>query len=195
METTKDSTATAVEAGRLVLRPLAEGDVAAVIQLERASFEPGWAETAFERELKHNGMARYIVLATTGKPERIIGFAGAWLMVDEAHVVSMAVRSELRGRGYGRLLLHGLIELAREAGMDVATLECRVSNTVARNLYGTYGFYEVGLRKRYYADNKEDAVIMTTEELNSAAYVARLARLEEELAERLPGAPPRVRGE
>ncbi|MGH2632849.1 MAG: ribosomal protein S18-alanine N-acetyltransferase, partial [Tepidiformaceae bacterium] len=76
--------------------------------------------------------------------------------------------------------------------MTVATLECRVSNAAARALYGDYGFYEVGLRKRYYADNGEDAVIMTTEALSSEAYSSRLARLEEKLQRILPGVVPEV---
>jgi ribosomal-protein-alanine N-acetyltransferase len=110
-----------------------------------------------------------------------------WLMVDEAHVVTVAVLPSERRRGYGRALVHGLVGLAIEHGMHAATLEVRVSNAAARALYGAYGFYEVGLRKRYYSDNHEDAVIMTTEELQGPAYRTRLERLENELARRLPG--------
>ena len=139
-------------------------------------------------------MARYIVVeaGTGGAQPNVLGFAGLWLMLDEAHVVTVAVLPEHRGHGYGRLLVHGLVEMARAYEMNVATLECRVSNAAARALYGRYGFYEVGLRKKYYSDNQEDAVIMTTEDLSSAAYFQRLTRLETELAVLLPGASARV---
>ena len=159
-------------------------DIPGVIAVERVSFEANWPATAFERELGQNRMARYIVLEAGGA---IVGFAGLWLMVDEAHIVTVGVPPELRRRGYGRALVHGLVTLATSARMESATLECRVSNTAARALYRLYGFYEVGERRKYYADNGEDAVIMTTEALASDAYLARLARLEDELNQRLPG--------
>ena len=165
-----------------------------MVAIERAAFDAGWPSTAFERELSENQMARYIVLegAGEGAAAGLLGFAGLWLMFDEAHVVTVAVLPEHRGHGHGRLLVHGLVEMARSYEMSVATLECRVSNAAARALYGRYGFYEVGLRKKYYSDNHEDAVIMMTEELSSPAYVARLARLKAELAVLLPGASARV---
>lgn len=174
----------------LRVRAMRPGDTPEVLEIERLAFSPGWSATAFERELSHNGMARYLVLESAAG--EIHGFAGLWLMVDEAHVVTVAVLPELRRRGYGRLLVHALVELARDCGMTSATLEVRESNGAARRLYAVYGFYEVGLRKRYYADNGEDAVIMTTEELTSTAYVARLAALEQVLADRFPGVEPRL---
>lgn len=172
------------------VRMMREDDVPAVMAIERASFEAGWPATAFERELSRNTMARYIVAEegeTNGAAPGPVGFAGLWLMLDEAHVVTVAVLPHLRGRGIGRLLVHGLIELARASAMSVATLECRESNTVARRLYSRYGFYEVGVRKRYYSDNQEDAVIMTTEELASPAYERRLVQLESTLKGLMPG--------
>lgn len=171
------------------LRPMRAADVEALLAVERAAYEEGWPATAFERELTRNTMARYVVVEDgAGK---IRGFAGLWLMVDEAHVVTVAVLPRERRAGLGRLLVHGLIEVAIDHGMTVATLEVRESNEAARRLYREYGFYEVGRRKRYYADNHEDAVIMTTEELASPAYQRRLERLAEELARRFPGVDPR----
>lgn len=165
-------------------------DIPAVMEIERRAFAPGWAATTFEHELARNGMARYLVLESSrGK---LAGFGGLWLMVGEAHIVTVAVLPELRRRGYGRLLVHALVELARDSGMTSATLEVRESNLAARSLYAEYGFYEVGLRKRYYADNGEDAVIMTTEDFETPAYKRRLARLAATLAERFPGVSPRV---
>lgn len=160
------------------------GDVAEVMAVERAAYSAGWPTTAFERELTQNPMARYVVLRTAG---HIGGFAGLWLMVDEAHVVTVAVLPEARRRQFGAALVHALVNLAIEHGMAMATLEVRESNEAARALYRRYGFYEVGLRKRYYADNHEDAVIMTTEDIQGEPYRRRLARLAEQLGERYPG--------
>jgi ribosomal-protein-alanine N-acetyltransferase len=158
-------------------------DMAEVMAVERAAYAQGWPATAFERELTQNPMARYLVLRGE---ERIAGFAGLWLMVDEAHVVTVAVLPDERRKSYGAALVHGLLNVAIEHGMALATLEVRESNEAARALYRKYGFYEVGLRKRYYADNHEDAVIMTTEDIQSAAYRKRLGRLAVELSRRYP---------
>ena len=106
--------------------------------------------------------------------EPIIGFLGTWYMVDEAHVVTVGVRRDHRGRGIGELLLIGAIEQALARGSRVATLEVRVSNRVARNLYEKYGFTERGIRKGYYSDDREDAAIMTTDPISTSAYARRL---------------------
>lgn len=169
----------------LILRPMEQQDVAAVLAVEQSAFDTGWPATAFQSELTQNRMARYIVLEDNGE---VIGFGGLWLMFDEAHVVTVAVRPERRRHGLGRLIVHGLLLVAQAHEMDVATLECRASNSAARALYARYGFYEVGLRPKYYADNGEDAVIMTTESISSAAYQQRLTGLAEELDLLLPGA-------
>lgn len=160
--------------------------LAAVRAVESESFEEGWPPTAFEREITTNSVARYLVLSTEEGGE-IVGFGGLWLMVDEAHIVTVAVRPVLRRHGYGSLLVYGLVRSAMAEGMTAATLECRVSNEAARRLYSAWGFYEVGLRPRYYSDNGEDAVILTTEELASPAYRDRLRGLEAGLEQRWPG--------
>jgi [ribosomal protein S18]-alanine N-acetyltransferase len=161
-------------------------DMADVMAVERAAYSAGWPSTAFERELTQNAMARYVVLReSAGGP--VAGFGGIWLMVDEAHVVTVAVLPEARGKGFGRALVHGLLNVAIEHNMALATLEVRTSNEAARALYRSYGFYEVGVRKRYYSDNHEDAVIMTTEDIQGPAYRERLERLGLALAERYKG--------
>jgi ribosomal-protein-alanine N-acetyltransferase len=91
----------------------------------------------------------------------IAGFLGLWLMVDEAHIVTVAVREDHRRRGIGALLVARAIELAREAEAESVTLEVRVSNTGAQALYERFGFRRAGIRKRYYTDNGEDAIIMS----------------------------------
>lgn len=115
----------------------------------------------------------------------IIGAAGFWLMVDESHITTIAVRSSHRGRGLGELLLVHAIELSAELKAQVVTLEVRVSNSIAQKLYQKYGFARVGVRKGYYTDNGEDAFIMTTEKVTSADFQKRLQSLKKELSKKL----------
>ena len=161
-------------------------DMADVMAVERAAYSPGWPATAFERELTQNAMARYVVLRH-GAGGPVAGFGGIWLMVDEAHVVPVAVLPEARRQGYGRALVHALLNVAIDHEMALATLEVRTSNEAARALYRAYGFYEVGVRKRYYSDNHEDAVIMTTEDIQGEAYRRRLDELGAALQARYSG--------
>ena len=100
----------------------------------------------------------------------IVGYVGIWFMSDEAHIISIAVRDAFRRRGVGELLLQGSLELAMIRKSRVMSLEVRVSNTGARALYEKYGFNKTGVRKGYYSDNNEDAVIMTTEAIASLEY-------------------------
>jgi len=98
------------------------------------------------------------------------GFVGLWFMAGEAHITSIAVEEASRGRGIGELLVIASIELAMSRESKVVTLEVRLSNNVAQSLYQKYGFQRVGLRKAYYTDNREDAVIMTTQALDTQPY-------------------------
>jgi ribosomal-protein-alanine N-acetyltransferase len=120
----------------------------------------------------------------------IVGFAGLWLMVDEAHVTTIATHPDYRGHGIGELLLSSLIDVAFEIGARVVTLEVRVSNSVAQNLYRKYGFREAGIRKRYYSDNHEDALIMWTPEIRTPDYRDQFMRLKAVLATRLETEAP-----
>jgi ribosomal-protein-alanine N-acetyltransferase len=115
----------------------------------------------------------------------IIGFAGLWLMVDEAHVTTIALHPRYRGRGLGELMLSSLVEIAYNISARTVTLEVRVTNHVAQNLYRKYGFQEAGVRRRYYSDNNEDALIMWTEPIHSTPFIERYEGLRASLAERL----------
>ena len=109
----------------------------------------------------------------------IVGFAGFWVMADEAHIINLAVRETHRHRGIGELLLITTIDLASQLNARIITLEVRASNTAAVNLYGKYGFIQVGLRRAYYVDNKEDAILMSTENITSASFQAHLQQLKQ----------------
>jgi len=109
----------------------------------------------------------------------ITGFAGFWIMAGEAHITNIAVRKLHRRQGIGELLLISMINLATELNARIITLEVRTSNTTAQSLYYKYGFNQAGLRHNYYIDNKEDAVIMSTENITAVPFQAQLQRLKQ----------------
>ena len=111
--------------------------------------------------------------------EYITGFVGLWIMVDEAHIINIAVRELHRSKGIGELLLIASIDLASRLKASVVTLEVRASNTVAQNLYLKYGFQKMGVRRGYYTDNREDAFIMTTDIITSDLFKSRFRELKE----------------
>ena len=149
---------------RLRLQPMSADDIPAVHAIESASFPTPWPPYAFRQELETNRMAHYLVVRAG---ERVIAYSGIWLMVDEAHVTTFAVLPAYRRRGVGGLLLSGLMALSADIGATVLTLEVRLSNVAARQLYQRFGFRPVGVRPRYFSDNGEDALIMTTERLDT----------------------------
>jgi ribosomal-protein-alanine N-acetyltransferase len=116
--------------------------------------------------------------------DNILGYAGMWILADEAHVMSIASRQENRRKGIGEGLLIALIELAQQHKARIVTLEVRVSNITAQNLYLKYGFQKTGLRKAYYLDNREDAIIMSTEYIGSPVFRENIRRLKEDHAQR-----------
>jgi ribosomal-protein-alanine N-acetyltransferase len=147
---------------RVIVGPMRPTDVPAVHEIERLSFSTPWPAYAFEQELKGNRLAHYVV-ARAG--ERTVGFAGMWLMVDEAHITTFGVHPDWRRQRIGSQLLLNLVELAGSIGARRMTLEVRPSNEAAQALYRTFGFEIVGRRARYYTDDDEDALVMTTPEL------------------------------
>ncbi|HLZ29799.1 MAG TPA: ribosomal protein S18-alanine N-acetyltransferase [Chloroflexota bacterium] len=122
----------------------------------------------------------------------IVGYAGIWVMTDEAHVTTIATHPAVRGQGVGELLLLALIHRGIEVGARWTTLEVRASNTVAQSLYRKYTFKEMGVRRRYYSDNGEDALVMWTDALDSESFLAAMAHHERRLAERLGSAEVRL---
>jgi len=122
----------------------------------------------------------------------IVGYAGIWVMTDEAHVTTIASHPEMRNRGVGELLLVAMIHRSTEVGARWMTLEVRASNSVAQNLYRKYTFKEMGVRRRYYSDNGEDALVMWTDALDSDWFREVLERNERKLAERIGSAEVRL---
>jgi ribosomal-protein-alanine N-acetyltransferase len=166
---------------RIRVEPMTVDDLRAVHAIERASFFVPWPDDAYRNEILTNRLATYVV-ARAG--DEIVGFGGLWVMVDEAHITTFAVDPRWRRRGIGEWMLLGLLDRAEERRAREATLEVRLSNMPARRLYEKYGFRPVGIRPRYYSDNGEDALIMTTDALDAPGMRERLARLRAALEAR-----------
>lgn len=118
-------------------------------------------------------------------PECIAGFAGVWRMLDEAHLTTIAVRNSRRRQGIGELLLISVIDMAVDFQATVVTLEVRMSNSSAQSLYRKYGFNDAGLRKGYYSEDGEDALIMTTDDIHSEKFRAIFDPLKKEHVRRM----------
>jgi [ribosomal protein S18]-alanine N-acetyltransferase len=189
-------------------------DIPQVMDIERESFPSMWPQTAYSRELRNRLARYFVLVeegeeprASESKPapsvlrrimrrllrakqelpptrRLIIGLVGVWLMVDQAHVVTIAVREAFRQHGAGGLLLLAAMEVAFAEEMESVTLEYRRDNEPARVLYEKFGFLNVGMRPRYYTDTNEDAVIMTTPPLKSKSYREKYERLKRQETER-----------
>jgi len=141
-------------------------DVNDVVEIEKQSFPIPWSTAAFVDELTRNERAVYIVIRD--ESGTMVGYGGMWLVCDEAHVTNIAVRSDRRRQGAGTAVMIGLMGLARSKGANRMTLEVRVSNRPAQELYGRLGFRPAGVRPRYYMDNREDALIMWLDGISGA---------------------------
>jgi ribosomal-protein-alanine N-acetyltransferase len=150
--------------------PMTMGDIEAVHEIERLCFITPWPTFAFEQELRGNRLARYVVArAATAHGDEVVGFAGLWLMVDEGHITTFAVHPDWRRQGVGARMLLRLVDIAAELHAARMTLEVRVSNDAAQELYRRFGFSIAGTRVRYYTDDGEDAFVMTTPALSEPA--------------------------
>lgn len=139
------------------LRKATLADLDGIMAVELQSFSLPWSKEAFYNEFVKNHFAVYFVIVDN---EKIIGYCGVWLVVDEAHITNIAILPEYRGQKLGELLLRSIMDFSIEAGAKSMTLEVRVSNIVAQSLYKKLGFFEGGIRKNYYTDNHEDALVM-----------------------------------
>lgn len=197
------------------------GDVPEVVAVDRRCFSTAWPASAYRREVTHPEKNLYIVLRRVGEgpltmpdpkgggflsnilpflkedeprsEDPIVGYAGLWIVHDEAHITTIGVLPELRGRGLGELLLVTLIQHALEKGAHWMTLEARVSNTVAHALYRKYTFKDAGYRRRYYSDDGEDALVMWSDQINTPAFRATFERLRGDLRRKLDGSVLEVR--
>jgi len=139
------------------IRRMQPKDLIAVSVIEKISFSIPWTKNAFLIEISDNRCARYFVAHID---DVVIGYGGMWVMIDEAHITNIAVHPSYRKMGVGYSILSALTDEALKNGAELMTLEVRVSNSEAINLYSRIGFEAQGIRRRYYSDNDEDALIM-----------------------------------
>ena len=145
-----------------IIRRMTLADLDSVVAIEEATFAHPWTRADYEGELTRNKAARYLVAEENGA---VVGFAGAWIIIDESHVTNIAVAEAARRRGIGLAMTRALLQYLSNLGAAYATLEVRESNLAARAMYEKLGFFKVGRRKRYYEDNGEDALIMVCDAL------------------------------
>ncbi|HEY5730268.1 MAG TPA: ribosomal protein S18-alanine N-acetyltransferase [Anaerolineales bacterium] len=142
----------------MIIRRMTLEDIPAVVELDKLSFSLPWPERSFRFELTDNTASRCWVVELEAK---IVGVIVAWMLVDEAHIATLAVHPDHRRQGIaGNLLMYALRYMSRE-GAVTSLLEVRESNAAAREMYLKFGYEEVGRRKRYYKDTHEDAILMT----------------------------------
>jgi [ribosomal protein S18]-alanine N-acetyltransferase len=158
----------------LVIRTMEPGDLDAVLVIEQASAPHPWTAGIFADELAQAETRRYVVAV---EDDRVVGFCGLLLSLDEGHITNVAVDPSLRRRGYAHEMMLVTVRTAIAKSLRALTLEVRVSNIAAIALYQRFGFAPGGVRPRYYPDNGEDALIMWAHDIDTAAYGTRLAEL------------------
>lgn len=140
---------------------LAEHHITEVVAIEKVSNGSPWSDRGFRNEIDHSH-GLFLVALEDGE---VVGYGGVWLVIDEAHIVNVAVREDRRRQGIARQLVQRLLEASKEAGMKTASLEVRAGNEGAIRLYENLQFVTTNRRKRYYPDNREDALVMWLFEL------------------------------
>lgn len=141
----------------LTIRMADAQDADIIAQLEQICFTVPWTRESILRELEENSMALYFVAEVDGTP---VGYGGMWIIVDEGHIINIAVLPQYRGRHIASLIMAVLIAFGETRGVTRFTLEVRSSNEPAKAVYRKFRFREEGLRRGYYQDNGEDAIIM-----------------------------------
>ncbi len=142
---------------KLIIRRAKGEDAEQIAEVEKACFSTPWSYESLNHDIKENRRAIYIAAEIDGK---ICGYAGLWKILDEGHITNVAVFPEYRRRGIARAMLEALIDEAAKQGVERFTLEVRAGNDAAKKLYAGMSFLEAGVRRGYYEDNGEDALIM-----------------------------------
>jgi ribosomal-protein-alanine N-acetyltransferase len=159
---------------RMTIVPMTTSDISSVTRIERGSFSTVWPSDAFYNELSTNKLAHYFV-GRIG--DEVVAYGGIWVILEDSHITTLAVDPNHRGKRLGEVMLLHLIDEAIERGAAWMTLEVRESNTVAQQLYRKYGFTTVTMRRGYYSDDNESALVMWAGNLKSELYRNRVAVL------------------
>ncbi|NLN78311.1 MAG: ribosomal protein S18-alanine N-acetyltransferase [Armatimonadetes bacterium] len=161
------------------IRRMQPEDVPEVMVIERQCFTAPWRESSYLTELS-NRSAYYIVACIDSV---IVGYGGQWMIMDEAHITTLGVDPQRRGEKIGEQLLIALLEEAARHKVRRASLEVRESNLVAQNLYRKYGFEAAAVRRGYYTDNHEDALVMWVENVSGDEYRDKLDQLKHNISQ------------
>jgi [ribosomal protein S18]-alanine N-acetyltransferase len=153
---------------KLAIRKMTLDDIPAVVDLDQKSFSLPWPERSFRFELTDNPASRCWVAELDGK---VVGMIVVWLIVEEAHVATIATHPDFRRKGIAKRLLSHALQRLMEQGALSSFLEVRASNVVAQALYRKMGYEETGRRRRYYKDNDEDAILMSLDSLKTADLI------------------------
>lgn len=143
---------------RIEITPMKLEDLNEVLEIEALAFTTPWSRSSFLYELLENERALYLV--AKNEFERVVGYVGMWIVFDEGHITNLATHPDFRRRGVAHKLMNELIRVSKEKGVRYLTLEVRRSNSSAQELYQKMGFVHMGVRRKYYLDNNEDALIM-----------------------------------
>jgi len=157
----------------VTVRGMTPDDVPAVMVIDRLSLRTPWSERSFQYELTENPASCLLLAEREGGIPKIVGFIGFWMLIDEAHISTIAVHPDCRRQGIGGILVREAIRQAIERGAELATLEVRQSNQGAISLYQKYDFEFTGRRVGYYRDNQEDAILMTRRDLQEKVPCGR----------------------
>lgn len=141
----------------LTIRKMVLDDIKDVMRVDQVSFSNPWTEDIFQLEIEKNDHAHYYVMTLENK---IIGYAGMWVVIDDAQITNIAILPEFRGFQLGEKLFNFLCKQAIVMGVTRLSLEVRASNTIAQKMYRKFGLVPGGVRKNYYTDNREDAIVM-----------------------------------
>ena len=156
----------------VTVRGMTLDDVPAVMEIDRLSLPTPWSERSFHYELTENPASCLLLAEREGDVPQIVGYIGFWMLIDEAHISTIAVHPDCRRQGIGGMLVREAIRRAMARGAELATLEVRQSNQAAISLYQKHDFGIVGRRDGYYKDNQEDAILMTRRDLREKVPAA-----------------------
>lgn len=151
--------------------PMTRAHLDQVYQIEVQCFTTPWTLGMLQQELENPHIAHYLVLVDDQGD--VIAYGGFWKIDNEGHVTNIAVRPDCQGQGYGRYLFTALLALAADQGIMRMTMEVRASNQAAQHLYNKNGFMPVGVRRGYYQNPREDAIIMWNEDIAASLAKAR----------------------
>jgi ribosomal-protein-alanine N-acetyltransferase len=178
----------------IVIERMSHDDVPAVMAVDKLCFPTPWSENAYRSEMG-NVCAYYLVArlprrrfgAPAEREERVVGFAGAWLVMDEAHITTIGVHPDYRRHGVGEQLFAALLREAAARGVRRASLEVRETNQAAQSLYAKYQFIPIARRRRYYSDTGEDAIVMWVEDLQTGVQVFEYSGIQDRQSQSRPG--------